>query len=243
MDRQTRKELKSDKFAEEVVDVFEWTTMHKSQVMRYGGIVLAVAVIALAWTMYSRHQADVRQVELAKALRVEDASFGPSNQGGRLHFDTEEAKNKAREQAFADVAARFSGTQEGAVAEMYLAGWAVDKGDLAGAEKRFKRVVDDAPKEYAAMAKMALAQVYASENKPADAEKLLRELVASPTSTVSKEQATIVLAQVLSGSKPDEARKLLDPLRTSARSAVSRAAINAAGSITGGTAGSTPANP
>ena len=93
------------------------------------------------------------------------------------------------------------------------------------------------------MAKMALAQVYASENKPADAEKVLRELIGNPTTTVSREQATIVLAQLLAGSKPDEARKLLDPLRTSTRNAVSRAAINAAGSITGGTAGSTPAKP
>jgi predicted negative regulator of RcsB-dependent stress response len=243
LDRQTRKDLKSDAFAEEVFDIFEWTTEHKSEVLRYGGIALAVAVIALAWTMYSRHEADVRQVELAKALRIDDASFGPNDQGGRLHFDTEEAKNKAREQAFADVAARFSGTQEGAVAETYLAGWAVDKGDLAGAEKRFKHVVDDAPKEFAALAKLALAQVYASENKPADAEKLLRELIASPTTTVSKEQSTIVLGQVLAASKPDEARKLLDPLRTSTRTVVSRAAINAAGSISGGAAGSTPAKP
>ncbi|MSV34030.1 MAG: tetratricopeptide repeat protein [Bryobacterales bacterium] len=243
MDRQTRKQLKSDKFAEEVFDIFEWTTEHKSEVLRYGAIVLALVVIGLGWLMYSRHQAEVRQVELAKALRIDDASFGPNDQGGRLHFDTEEAKNKAREQSFADIAARFGGTLEGAVAEMYLAGWAVDKGDLAGAEKRFKRIVDDAPKEYAAMAKMALAQVYASENKPADGEKLLRELIASPTATVSKEQATIVLGQLLATSKPDEARKLLEPLRTSTRTAVSRAAINAAGSIAGGAAGAAPAKP
>ena len=114
-----------------------------------------------------------------------------------LHFDTEEEKDKAREQAFADVAARFGGTQEGAIAEIYLAGWAVDKGDLAGAEKRFKRVVDDAPAAYAALARLALAQVYASESKTADAEKVLRELIANPAPTVSKEQATIVLGQVL----------------------------------------------
>ena len=206
MDRQTRKVLKSDKFAEEVFDIFEWMTEHKTQVLRYGGMVLAVAVIGLLWMFYSRHQAGIRQDELAKALRIDDASFGPSDQGGRMHFDTEEAKNKAREQAFADVAARFGGSQEGAIAEIYLAGWTVDKGDLAGAEKRFKRVVDDAPKGYAALAKMALAQVYASEGKPADAEKLLRELIANPASTVSKEQATIVLGQTLASSKPDEAR-------------------------------------
>lgn len=236
MDRQTRKELKSDKFAEEVFDVFEWSAEHKAEVLRYGGIVLAVAVLGLVWLLYSRHQAGIRQDDLAKALRVDDATFGATDAGGRMHFDTEDAKNKAREQAFADVAARHGGSQEGAIAEMYLASWAVDKGDLANAEKRYKRVVDDAPKNYAALGKLALAQVYASQGKPADAEKLLRELIASPTPTVSKEQATIVLGQLLASSKPDEARKLLEPLRTSTRSAVSRAAITASGAIAGGAA-------
>jgi len=232
LDRQTRKDLKSDKFAEEVVDVFQWTSAHKTAVVRYGGILLALVVIGLGVMYYNRYQAGVRQDVLAKALRIDDASAGNApDQGGRLHFTTEEEKNKAREQAFADVAARFGGTQEGAVAEIYLAGWAVDKGDLAGAEKRFKRVVDDAPTAYAALARLALAQVYASENKTADAEKLLRELIANPASTVSKEQATIVLGQMLATSKPEEAHKLLDPLRTSTRVPVSRAAITAAGSI------------
>lgn len=232
MDRQTRKDLKSDKFAEEVFDVFDWASAHKTEVIRYGGIVLALVAIALGVMYYNRYQAGVRQDVLAKALRIDDASAGAApDPGGRLHFNTEDEKSKARELAFADVAARYGGTQEGAIAEIYLAGWAVDKGDLAGAEKRFKRVVDDAPKAYAALARLALAQVYASENKTADAEKVLRELIANPASTVSKEQATIALGQVLASSKPEEAHKLLDPLRTSTRIPVSRAAITAAGSI------------
>src|SRR5438874_5488514 len=112
---------------------------------------------------YNRYQAGLRQDALAKALRIDDATAGTANTEGSLHFNTEEEKSKAREQAFSDVAARYSGTQEGAISQMYLAGWAVDKGDLAGAEKRFKMVVDDAPKAYAALARLALAQVYASE--------------------------------------------------------------------------------
>jgi len=232
LDRQTRKDLKSDKFAEEVFDVFDWASVHKTEVLRYGGILLVLVVIGLGVMYYSRYQAGVRQDALARALRIDDASAGAApDPGGRLHYETEAEKNKAREQAFADVATRFSGTQEGAIAEMYLGGWAVDAGDLAGAEKRFKRVADDAPKAYAALARLALAQVYAAENKTADAEKVLRELIANPSATVSKEQATIALGQLLATSKPDEAHKLLDPLRTSTRIPVSRAAITAVGSI------------
>jgi predicted negative regulator of RcsB-dependent stress response len=231
LDRQTRKDLKSDKFAEEVFDVFEWASAHKTEVIRYGGALIALVVIALGVMYYNRYQAGVRADALAKALRIDDAMVGTADPGGRLHYDTEDQKDKAREQAFADIAARYSGTQEGAIAEIYLGGWAVDKGDLPGAEKRFQRAVDDAPKAYAALGRLALAQVYASEGKTADAEKILRELIANPASTVSKEQATIVLGQVLASSKPAEAHKLLDPLRTSTRVPVSRAAITAAGSI------------
>ena len=228
MDRHTRKELKTDKFAEEVFDIFEWTTEHKAEVLRYGAIVIAVVVIGLGWMYYSRHQHTVRQEALAEALRIDDATFGATNQPGKLHYDTEDAKNKGREQAFNDVATRYSGTQEAAIADIYLGGFAVDKGDLASAEKRFLHVANDAPKAYAALGKLALSQVYVSQGKSAEAEKVLRDLIANPTATVSKEHATIVLGQLLASSKPEEARKLLDPLRQSRRAQVSRAAITAA---------------
>lgn len=231
MDRQTRKNLKTDKFAEEVFDVFDWASTHKTEMIRYGGILVAVVVIGLGAMFYSRSQAGQREEALAKALRIDDATAGgAAPQGGGLHYNTEEEKTKARAQAFTGVA-KYNGTQEGAIAEMFLAGSDVDAGNLTDAEKRFKRVVDDAPKPYASLARLALAQVYAAQGKAADAEKLLRDLMDHPTATVSKEQATIVLGQLLASTKPDEAHKLLDPLRTSTRGSVSRAAITAAGSI------------
>jgi predicted negative regulator of RcsB-dependent stress response len=231
LDRQTRHNLKTDKFAEEVFDVFEWTSAHKAEMIRYGGILLAVVVIGLGVLFYNRSQAGQREEALAKALRIDDATVGAAEpQGGGLHYSTEEEKTKARALAFADIA-KNSGTQEGAIAELYLAGSDVDAGNLADAEKRFKRVAEDAPKAYASLAKLALAQVYAAQGKPADAEKLLRELMDHPTATVSKEQATLVLGQMLAASKPDEAHKLLDPLRTSTRSSISHAAVTAVGSI------------
>ena len=35
MDRQTRKDLKTDKFAEDVFDVFGWASAHKTEVARF----------------------------------------------------------------------------------------------------------------------------------------------------------------------------------------------------------------
>jgi predicted negative regulator of RcsB-dependent stress response len=225
VDRQTRKDLKTDKFAEDVFDVFEWASVHKAEVVRYGALLVVVVLIVVGVVYYNRSQAVTREEALAKALRVDDATTGEVVQPANLHFDTDADKDKAKMQAFTDLSTKYSGTQEAAVADMYLGSYAVDAGNLAEAEKRYKKVVDDGPKAYAGLARLSLAQVYASEGKTADAEKILRDAMANPSLTVSKEHATLVLGELLAQNNPAEAHKLIDPLRTSLRGAISRTAI------------------
>src|SRR5258708_20753633 len=185
LDRQTRKNLKTDKFAEEVFDVFDWASTHKTEMIRYGAILVAVVVIGLGAMFYSRSRAGQREEALANALRIDEATVGgAAPQGGGLHYNSEEEKTKARAQAFAGLA-KYNGTQEGAIAEMFLAGSDVDAANLTDAKKRFQRVVDDAPKPYASIARLALAQVYAAQDTAADAEKLLRDLLDIPKANVS----------------------------------------------------------
>jgi predicted negative regulator of RcsB-dependent stress response len=225
VDRQTRKDLKTDKFAEDVFDVFEWTSVHKAEVARYGAILIAVVLIAVGVMYYNRTQATAREEALAKALRVDDATIGEVVQPTNLHFDTDAQKDKAKVDAFTEVSTKYSGSQEAAVANMYLGSYAVDAGNLAEAEKRYKQVVENGPKAYAGLARLSLAQVYSSEGKMTDAEKILRDAIANPSLTVSKEHATLVLAELLAPTNPAEAHKLVDPLRTSLRGAISRTAI------------------
>lgn len=230
MDRTRRQALKSDKFAEEVGQTIGFLSEHRSQVKLYGGIAAAVLVLVAAYYFYSNHAAGVRQEALAAALKVDDATVGAQAQPPLMNFPTQEAKDKARTQAFADIASKYSGSQEAAVAQMYLAAALADKGQLAEAEKAYKNVADSAPSAYASVAKVALADVYAGQGKVAEAEKIFRDLMDHPTPFVSKEEATIHLAQAIAKTKPADARKMLEPLRTS-RSAVSRAAISTLGSI------------
>lgn len=229
MDRLSRKQLKTDKFAQEVGQTFEFLSEHRAQVKLYGGIGLAVLVLGAGYYFYSNYQASGRQKALAEALKVDDATVGQS-QPPLMSFATQEEKDKARNKAFTEVAAKYPGTQEGAIAQMYLAAALADQGKLAEAEKAYQAVLDSAPKPYVSVATLALADVYAAEGKVADAEKVLRDLLNNPTPFVSKEEATVHLAKVLAKSKPAEARKLLEPLRT-ARPTISRAAITVLGSI------------
>jgi predicted negative regulator of RcsB-dependent stress response len=231
LDSATRKDLKGDKFAEEVFDIFEWISQHKTEMIRYGGIAAAVAVVAIGVVLYTRAQADTRQEALAAALAIEDASVGPNAPPAVMHYDTPADKDKARTNAYTNLATKYSGTLEGAFGSFALASDAIDKGNMAEAEKRYREVVNSGPKAYASLASISLARVLIAEGKTADAQKVLQDLAKNPTLTVSKESATLDLAQAMAQTSPAEALKLLDPLRTSPRQPVSRVAVTEYGNI------------
>lgn len=225
MDRRTRKDLKSDKFAQEVQHGFEFITDHKDEALRYGAIALAVLLVGGGIYLYMNHQRTVRQEALAQALRIDNAQVGNGTvqRTNVMHFATEQEKDAALNKSLTDLAVKYHGTDEGAMAEFYLASNAVDKGYLAEAEKRYQALVDNAPAAYASLAKLSLAKIYSSEGKDDQAEKLLRDLMAHPTMTVSKDQAQLTLAMVIGKKNPDEGRKMLQSMLTD-RTAVSRAA-------------------
>lgn len=228
MDRHTRKELKTDKFALEIGHTFEYLSTHRTEVLRYGALALAVIVIAGGYYFYTRHQADVREEALAQALKIDDATVGTNVLPTNLNYPTIDEKMKARNKALNDLATKYKGTAEAAYAQIYMAADDADKGDLAAAEKRFREVVDSAPAQYAALARLSLADTLVAEGKQAEAEKILRDAAAKPTATVSKEHATLMLAQLVAKHDPCEARRMLDPMKSD-RSALSRAVIQALG--------------
>lgn len=227
----TRKELKTDKFVLEFEHGVELFTTHRQQITRWGSIAAGVAVVVVAIMLYRGHQHNVRQEALHSAMEIQNAAIGPSSNPLVLSFPNAAERDKAVQKAFGDLAAKYPGTDEGAVAEFFLGTNAADNGKLSDAEKYFKAAVDSGSGPYASVAKLSLAQIYASEGKLADGEKLLQSVIDHPTVLVSKDEATIVLAQMMESSNPQKARKLLEPLRTSRRPNVSKAAIDAVGQL------------
>ena len=226
MARITRKELKTDKFALEVGHTVDFFEEHRTEVVRYGAAALAVAAIVVLLFWYRGHQHIVRQEALAKAIAVQEAPVGQAAPGTPITFPTQDAKDIAAIKVFSELAAKYSGTDEGYIAEYYLGCIAADQGKVGDADKRFSSVADSGGKKYASLAKLALGQLYFAEGKPGEGEKMLRSLMDHPTVFVSKDQAAIMLARMLAPTKPAEARKLLDPLRAKP-GAVSQTAIQA----------------
>ena len=231
MDRLTRKDLKSDRFAIEVQHGVEYVTDHRRQLIRWISIAAGVLVAVLAVFLYRQHQHSIRQEQLAAAFKIQNAAVGPSGNEFMQTYPNQAEKDKAVTRALTEVVAKYPGTEEGLIAEYFLACNAADKGNMQEAERRFKLVVDNGNASYASLAKLALAQIYQSQGKGAEGEKLIRSLIDHPSVLVSKEEATIALARLIAPTKPQEARKLLEPLRANERSAVSRAALTALSDI------------
>lgn len=230
MDRITRKELKKDKFAQEVGHTVEFLEAHRKQFIRYGAIAGAVIVLVAGLFYYNHRQYIARQAALRSALNAMEAPVGPSPAPGIVTYASEEEKSRAVAKMLTDLAAKYAGSEEAAAARLYLSGILLEEGKTDDAVKGLNEVAGSRSQEYASLAKFSLAELYASQGKTAEAEKLLRELMDRPTVLVSKEQAALVLARMIAPTKPEEARKLLEPIR-SAPGAVGRAAMAAYGDL------------
>lgn len=214
MDRITRKELKTDKFALEVGQTVTFFEEHKQDIIRYGGIALAAVVLIGGYLIYSGRQHAKRQEALFRAIQIQESPVGPPQPGQNRNFPTQEVKDQVALKAFSDLATTYPGTAEGEIAMYYVGAINADAGRLAEAEKDFKEVADKADEKYASLAKLSLAQIYFADGRDQQGEAILRDLMAHPTAFVSKDAATIALARYLGQKNPAEAKKLLDPLRT-----------------------------
>ncbi len=213
MARITRKELKADKFAQEVGLTVTFFEEHRKEIVRYGSIALVAVLLIVGYVIYQRHEQAARQEALGTAIRVQETPVATVSATGTPTFPTNQAKDEAAIKAFTDLAAKYPGSTEGAIAQYYLGAIQADQGKLAEAEKNFFQVAGKGDPRYASLAQLSLAQIYFSDGRGAQGEKVLRELMAHPTIFVSKDQAALTLARYFVTANPAEARKLLDPIK------------------------------
>lgn len=232
--RLTRHELKEqiqhDAFSDSVSKVVHYSTTHRDTLIKWGAVVVAVAVIAIAAVVYTSYQRGEREKDLAAAFEVISAPVGPANQFGKT-FPTEAAKRDASIKALAHVVAKDGGTDEGRIAQYYL-GTLKAQNDPKGAEADLKAVADSRA-EVSSLAKVALAQLYAGENRLPEAQQLLQSLAAKPNSLVSKGQADILRAQIDAATNPQQAKQILQSLQNQKQDpAIARAAGELAAQVT-----------
>ena len=225
-DHLTRKELTKDAVALKAGETFDFFNTHRKQTARYGGGIIAVALIVWLGFYYTGYKQGVRQQALADAIQLQNAPIGAAPPNGGPSFPTDTAKKDGVQKAYNRLLNDFGGTAEGYIAEYALADMDADSGKYGDARKKLQDVADRAEANYASLAKLALAQLNFAENKVPEARTILKDLIDHPTDLVSKNQATFTLAKGLSATQPAEARKLLLPLASAATES-SQAAVTA----------------
>jgi predicted negative regulator of RcsB-dependent stress response len=229
-DHLSRKELKQETAPLSLDSVIHNVGDHRSQILKYGGAIVAIALVVGLTLYYRNYQAAVRQQALGDVLQTQSAPVGAPAPTGGLSFATEAAKRQAVIKGYTKVIADHPGSTEAHVATYALAAIDAEDGRLGEARKKFQEVIDNADAEYASMAKLSLAQIAFSEGKTDEARKLLKELADNPTAMVSKNQANFVLARGIAAKQPDEARKLLVALAET-KSEISQIAVSALGEL------------
>lgn len=230
MDKHEREQLKHDVFVEEVAHSIDYASKHKTQLIMY--VVLAVAIVAggFGWRYWREGQAAERQKALRDALQNQQAAVGPGSSPFIRTFPTQEAKDAAIIKSFTELIQKYPSSDEAAMGDLFIGITYSDQGKFDDAEKAWKNVIANSSSEYANLARFSLGQLYTKQNKIPQAEEQFRYIADHPSALVSKETALIELAKAIAPTKPEEAKKILEPLRQmSTRNAVSRWAISAYG--------------
>lgn len=216
-----KEQLQHDAFTDNVSGALSYASSHREKLTRYAIIAGVVLILVGVFFWFSSYRREQRRDDLQSAFAVYEAPVGAATVGKT--FPSQDEKNKASVKAFSEVAAKYSGDEEGLIARYYVGTLKAQMGDAKGAETDLRAVASEG-KQCSALAKIALSQLLSGQNRQSEAQSLLRDVVNKPTDLVSKSQAQLLLAQSLETSNPAEAKKLLQSLRGPTQSpAVTRA--------------------
>jgi TolA-binding protein len=147
MDRQHRRELKHDKFVDEIGALS--TSAKENQRILYaiaaGAVVLAL--IAYGIFFYRSNREQKAQDALAAAMDTMESPLLNLNQPNpQAHFKTDAERTAAAEKQFKDLKTQYSGTDAADVADLYLARIDAGRGNVADAKKLLQGFIAGNPK-------------------------------------------------------------------------------------------------
>jgi len=149
MDRQQRRDLKHDKFVDEIGSLSTRARENQRLLFTIAAAAVIIAVLAYGIYFYRSNREQKAQIALGAAIETMESPLLPAPGAQPVtgaKFKTEPERTAAAEKQFKDVEASHGGTDAADVASLYLARIAADKGDVASARTRLQKFVNDHPK-------------------------------------------------------------------------------------------------
>ena len=151
MRREHRRELKHDKFVDEMGS--QWSKAKENQrfLLTITIGVFAAGLVLYGIYYYRNSREEQGQQALGVAIETIDSpllsapgSQQPSQPGAK--FKTEAERNAAAEKQFKDLESKYSGTDAADIGNLYLARLDAGRGDVAGARKLLNTFISEHPK-------------------------------------------------------------------------------------------------
>src|SRR5438270_6547342 len=149
MDRQQRRDLKHDKFVDEIGSLSTRARENQRLLFTIGAAAIVLAVLAYGIYFYRSNREDKAQLALGAAIDTMESPLLPAPGSAPVpgaKFKTEAERTAAAEKQFKDVETSYGGTDAADVASLYLARIAADRGDVASARTRLQKFISDHPK-------------------------------------------------------------------------------------------------
>jgi TolA-binding protein len=147
MDRQHRRDLKRDKFVDEVGSLTTRARENQRLLITITAVVVVLAVIGYGIYFYGSNREQKAQEALGSAITAIDSPLiQPGTPNPDAKYKTDQERIAASEAMFRAVQKDYSGTKAADVANIYLARIDASKGDSATARKRLSDFISDHPK-------------------------------------------------------------------------------------------------
>lgn len=207
-----RKDLKHDKFVEEVGRDIQYFSEHRTTIL-VGLAVAVVAIVGGGWFYnHQKNQSLDSMAALQEAAVLFSRPVSVDPQPGMQAFVTSGERTREVGAALEKVKTGFPGTKAAAAADYYYALFDMETEDYAAAKTKLQSAISGADSEYASLARLALADALVAEGDLAGARAEYEKLVSSPTTVVPAARAKLALARTIAESDPAAARALLQEL-------------------------------
>ncbi len=146
MDRQHRRELKHDKFVDEIGVLSSRAKENQRLLITIGIAAVVIALAAYGVYFYRSNREHKAQDVLAAAMKTMDSPVvTPGQPNPDAKYKTEAERNAAAEKQFNEVKASYGGTSAAEVADLYLARLAASRNDTATARKLLTDFISEHP--------------------------------------------------------------------------------------------------
>jgi hypothetical protein len=149
MDRQHRRNLKHDKFVDEVGSLSMLARENQRLLLMITAAAVILAVIAYGIYFYRSNREQKAQQLLATAIDTIESPLMPAPGAQPVpnaKFKTEAERTIASDKQLRDVVANYGGTDAAEIASLFLARIDAGKGDVASARVRLQQFVSNNPK-------------------------------------------------------------------------------------------------